>query len=584
MLARRRSSRTFASEPVSADLIAGLLWSGYGFPARRAVPSGGGLYPLQIDLILLRPAPPLAEGIYRVACDAAYGVGLQRIDADVGPVWRAWGNPAVLSHAQGVIVVSSDFHPTSEKYGNRAALLVTLEAGHVAQNISLAAAEADLGLVEFAGFEEQRLTRALGNPDAMTPLISLVFGALPDASQVALAAAVPAIDFHWLDVDLGTLHVGCARAGNEDGEWSWGHAVDPRLAHLKANAEALERLACGTAGSLLPGRMADFDRAIPPDAIAAYLPGQYRRPAFPFARHEDQALAHWAMAEDVIDGHRVAVLADFVYFAPALPEPVGKPHSSASTSGVAAHPSRAEAMETAVLELVERDAFMTAWLSGQSLPTIARSGLPATIRYRLDQLQRKGFEVTVKDISRHWAPVLMLFAQSHALGITRVAAAAGFEREGVLDHALAELEAGLACAANHRPDPLTPCDVVLPADHGRLYRQKRYYRRADFLAQDASVITLDQAGSETPQNWPALLDAIAARGHRLLWIDLTVPGSALAQGRQPLVVGRAIMPGLVPINFGYGTEALGLPRAREHLFHPGRRPSGFRPLFPHPFA
>jgi hypothetical protein len=69
-----------------------------------------------------------------------------------------------------------------------------------------------------------------------------------------------------------------------------------------------------------------------------------------------------------------------------------------------------------------------------------------------------------------------------------------------------------------------------------------------------------------------------------LLVDLTTPRTA------PFHVARALVPGLVPISFGYDREALGMERlARPARTLDGRTlgaalPAlGDRPILPHPF-
>jgi len=71
-------------------------------------------------------------------------------------------------------------------------------------------------------------------------------------------------------------------------------------------------------------------------------------------------------------------------------------------------------------------------------------------------------------------------------------------------------------------------------------------------------------------------------GHAVLWRDMSSPHAVLRQGRLPLSIVRVIVPGLVPVSFGYGTEPLGMPRLE--CFGGRARPRYRKPLFPHPFA
>jgi len=100
---------------------------------------------------------------------------------------------------------------------------------------------------------------------------------------------------------------------------------------------------------------------------------------------------------------------------------------------------------------------------------------------------------------------------------------------------------------------------------------------------DPEVLRRAQAVIVLSGNFP--LAARNFRRNRLapIFVDLTQPGAALDRGRIPLFVVRAIVPGLVPIDFGFGTEALGVPGARASTARSGGKKST-RILFPHSFA
>jgi ribosomal protein S12 methylthiotransferase accessory factor len=576
LLARRSSTRTYGDEAVPSDKILALLWSAYGAGERRTVPSAGGVDPLHIDLINLRRTGDLEQGIYRIGYLDDHQVGLRRIgDAD-GAVFRALCEPSMLAFAQGMVVISGEF---------RRSAAVPLEAGHVAQNVLLAAAEAELAAVETGNFFDDRLGTVLGRGDEATPLTSIVFGAMPTSDERDRADSALDLEFHWVDLRL-PFSVGVARPRGVDIEWSCGCAVAPREAHAKALAEAQERLGCVRPTGLYETRYDELAAAAEPSTIVGYDAAQYAWPDFPFVPFDPQARYRWKDGQDVASGKSVAVLADHVYFKSAL-QPT-RPYTAANSSGVAAYVSQEGALERAVLELVERDAFTATWLGRLERPTVDPASLPQAIARRVRDLTEAGMEVTVKDHTVGLAPVLFVFAQSRALGITKVASAAAYEPEEALDKALMELEAGLAFRlAGRAPRAVAPQDVASPRDHVDLYVQRRFFRRADFLAVGTEKVALASVGKGCPKNWAGLAAALADRGRQVLWFDLTPPAAALDQGRTPLTVGRAIVPGLLPIYFGSGQEPLA--SFSEWSFAGQRRrrrasSAPAQPLFPHPFG
>jgi ribosomal protein S12 methylthiotransferase accessory factor len=254
-------------------------------------------------------------------------------------------------------------------------------------------------------------------------------------------------------------------------------------------------------------------------------------------------------------------------------------HTEASTSGVAAYTSFEGALLRATLEALERDAFMLTWILRRPTARIEPSSLPASLRRRLQALKSAGVRVTLKDISVDTVPVVCAFGQHRGRHFTYVGAAAALDAEDAVERALAELE-GIVLARLQHGDipPIEPTGVRRAEDHTLLYAQRRHFRRADFLARASGQTRMRAIASGHPKDANALYARISNMGMRIAWIDMTSPGAALAQGRTPLHVVRVLVPGLVPMSFGYGTEPLGVPRLREH----GGQIR--EPLFPHPFG
>lgn len=588
LLEKRASTRVFGQQAVPLPDIIDMLWAAYGVGSaqHRTVPSAGALYPLQIDLINLRDIENLPQGIYRTHFAEGGRVGVARVAA-LPPQWlRAWVDPTLPSTAQGVFVISGNMQRTAVKYGNRAALLVPLEAGHAAQNIQLAAAQANLGVVELGGFIENTLGTLLQNPDELTPLLTVAFGTKANDAERRQATQVKQVDFRWVNearVDYQLpFHVGIARLAGESGDWCWGRDVDPQMAYTKAVAEALERHGCANPQELYVGRYADLAHAVDPRQIVAYAPSQYTRQDFPFAPFDEHAEYLWKDGVDYASGRKVAVLADLVHWGPSVTGSQGLPYTMANTSGVAAYPTQQGALERAVLELIERDAFMRVWFSRAAMPTVEPASLPGQIQKRLQALAKIGFAVQIKDFTQAWAPVICVFAQNAAQHFTRVAAACSFDPVEAVGQALAEVETALALQVpTKKPDEIAPDSVLTPKDHGTLYAQRRYFRRADFLAAGGTHKPLRDVGTGVPRDWQALANLLAEQGKQILHLDLSYPGAALRQGREPLSIVRAIIPGLIPIHFGYGTEPLATVRAA--LKKSSAYSMRVQPSFPHPF-
>jgi ribosomal protein S12 methylthiotransferase accessory factor len=597
LLERRASVRTFGETPVPRREILKILWAAYGLlknhgghreaMPRRSVPSAGRLYPLVLSLVVLRDGGGLRRGVYSATSHAGGRIALEWLSGETGRFFRAVAEPTILLHAHAALVISGRFMATARRYGARSISYVSIEAGHAAQNAMLAALDAGVASAEFGGFFEERMRDAMALPRDATPLSMVVLGAPPGRDELRRERERERFEFRWLEHPASgyrlPYELAAARLGGQPW-WSWGRSLDPVDAYTKAVAEALERRGCEVARSLYEARIGDLKNAIPPTEIVAYSEGQSRDRTFPYARFDPAARYLWKDGTDYVSGVKVPVVADCVYYAVAFPGR-RKLLTEASSSGVAGYTTVEGAIERAALELVERDAFMLAWLCRLDTPRIDPRSFPAHIKARIALLEAAGFRVVAKDISRELAPAVLAFAQSAERCITAVGAASGFDREAALSTALMEVEAALAQRlAADKPTPrVRPSQVSGPSDHGNLYAQKQYFRRADFLAAASRSVPLSGIGPGTAKSWPRLLDTIFEQGMRLIAVDVTPENASLSQGRVPFHVYRTIVPGLVPLSFGYRTEALGMPRLLELAKRSRTAPGSLRNPLPHPF-
>lgn len=153
---RRRSRRTFEGE-LDETVLATILDAAYGVrdEKRRTVPSGGALYPLELYV-------------------ARRGRGIHRYDAELhaleehelGDPWPALVMtsplPSLLDDASAAILVLGVFGRTRFKYGQRGYRFALLEAGHVVQNVVLAAAALDVPALPFGGYYDALVDELVG--------------------------------------------------------------------------------------------------------------------------------------------------------------------------------------------------------------------------------------------------------------------------------------------------------------------------------------------------------------------------------------------------------------------------------------
>lgn len=154
---RRQSRRDFCGAPLGDADLATLLDAAYGVrdEQRRTVPSGGALYPLEIHVALRE------RGVYRYDSELH---GLEEHDrSDPWPVLeRACPLPGLLANGTAALLLLAVFGRTRFKYGLRGYRFALLEAGHVVQNVALAAAALELPALPLGGFYDAQLDDLVG--------------------------------------------------------------------------------------------------------------------------------------------------------------------------------------------------------------------------------------------------------------------------------------------------------------------------------------------------------------------------------------------------------------------------------------
>ncbi|WP_447599797.1 SagB/ThcOx family dehydrogenase [Nitrospira sp. Nam80] len=126
----------------------------------RVVPSGGGLYPLEIYFhsnCIANEQP----GIYHYNLSRRNIRLLSQADKTQS-VAKAMVYPELIERAALIIFITAIFERSIFKYGDRGYRFIFLEAGHVAQNINHVVTALDLGCVNIGGFYDREIDDILG--------------------------------------------------------------------------------------------------------------------------------------------------------------------------------------------------------------------------------------------------------------------------------------------------------------------------------------------------------------------------------------------------------------------------------------
>jgi len=596
VLRQRQSERTFADAGLSANALCTVLWAAHGVtrPAadlsrgsHRTVASGGHMHGARWFLFVLRPLAAdqsggvaTAPGLYEALFHVEGGVSLRLLVPDARGAWRALLDPRVLRYASALLLPVYDIAVPARKYGNRATLFAHLEAGQSLQNAQLMATALGLAgvvrgdTVAAAVLEvlEGYLSAARRGPlRHWIPMPALVLGAKPSALQLVLSErdnwvqVRPACRPMTQEAAAGTggfaFFAGPIALGGAS-VYSSGRGAEPALALRKAEAEAWERKAWATLGpKVVEGRLRDVSGAAAPHGLVAYAPRQYATRGFPLRPFSSRARYLWLEALQVGSGRSLHVPAECVLALSTLPRAMrDRAYTNTSTSGMAAWTDAEGALCRATLELIERDAFARCWIARASPPMLATASLPQPQRKRIEALEGLDHRVAVLCLARVPVPVFSVFVQHRQRPFTAITAAADFDAECALAKALDEAEGRAAHADTFPARPLARAAQVLgTAEVNRYYQTPRFHRRADFHAASTAREDFSARVEGACRDWAGLQGWLAAQALDLIAVDLTPEGAALDQGRTPLKVMRALVPGLIPIWFHHGLEPAGMP-------------------------
>jgi ribosomal protein S12 methylthiotransferase accessory factor len=622
LLQQRQSYRTFADASLASGELASILWAAHGVarPAadshlkwHRTVGSGGNMHSGRWFVFVLRElrgsssADLLLPGLYEARFHVDGGASFQLLEASASDAWRVLLEPRALTFASALVMPVHDVSVPARKYGNRATVFAHVEAGQSLQNAQLMATSlgaasivrGDTSSADVMDVLRPHLQHAARAKAQWLVMPSLLVGAKPSTEQIALQRTDD-----WIKVGIAsTLHndrgpsrsktdrsfAFCAGPVQEgDSEiYTTGRNADPRLASVKAQAEAWERRGWANLGeAIVEGAIKDIPGAMHPHEVVGYSAEQYRTDGFPLRPFAPRRKYLWAKGVDVATGQTRLLPAECVYAFSALPRVFrARGYTNSSTSGVAAWTDAEGALCRGTLELIERDAFLRHWLMRQPPPRVSHKSLPASLRQRVNELQSAGHRVAISQVGDRFVPVYSVFVQATDRPFTAVTAAADFDHESALGKALDEAEGRAAHATAFPAAPLSvPQDVQSTSEVNRFYQTRRFYRQSDFYAAGPASSRFGACDKELCESWVALKAGLADQNFDLLGFDLTPAGASIQQGRVPLTVIRAVVPGLLPIWFQHGLQPAGMGPFQDATLRNETRSRARQSNFIHPFT
>jgi ribosomal protein S12 methylthiotransferase accessory factor len=391
------------------------------------------------------------------------------------------------------------------------------------------------------------LTQLEGWLDPLTGVVPQLrleqpFGELPGLPVIATAAAPQLVSSTGrLELPIG-----------------WGKGLDPAAAVISATGEAIERYAASLPDDRklvwcradeLPGDVLD------PGFFALYSDEQYRRPGFPFVRY-DPSLPHpWILGRWYGADDPVWVPAVLCHLRLRL-----RPHQmvvQGSSNGLAAGGSVDDAADRAVLELLERDAFLTAWRTGNAARRLDSSTIDDRFRPTLEALRGFGLTVDLGLIEGAFG-VSTVVALGRGDGLTTPGACIGLASSpdpavaggrAILELAQTVPHLTGLMASGLLPSPRSEQDVTSMLDHAAYFFPTERCRPFDRLFRSDPALSLHRPTDVGSSDVAATL---RQQGIRVAVVDLTTPDVATG----PFRVVRAVSPDLMALTFGGGLDRL----------------------------
>lgn len=337
------------------------------------------------------------------------------------------------------------------------------------------------------------------------------------------------------------------------------------IAKGKAIMEAIERY-CGRklirdGLTIKPMKLINPDDIIDPKRLWSYIDTQFSRgwlndlsPSI----HDD--VIPWVKVKNFLDGKNKMVPLSYVSYAVEISEDNYPVNFRTTSSGMAAHTSLEEAVKKGILEIIERDAILIYWHNKIIPKQISPSGMDR-VNILANKLIEVGYELYLVDLTLDTVPVVMAIAyRKNGEFPFSSGAAAAESKESAINKAIDELEFEVwskikYARDNRRRKKAVSLETIKdPADHEALYWKPGMTRYLKFLLQGGiHEIDKEELSRETD-----VFSSICSKGYQPFYLDMTA--KEVENLNLGIKVVRTIIPGFVPITFGYGHEPLNMER------------------------
>ncbi|WP_372504138.1 YcaO-like family protein [Actinokineospora diospyrosa] len=355
----------------------------------------------------------------------------------------------------------------------------------------------------------------------------------------------------------------------------WGKGMTRHAALVSAVGEAIERYSASLPDPdrIVWARAADLEgEVLDPREFPLYEPDQYTSRGFPYVPYDRRIDHPWVRGTWLGTDKPVWVPAVFSYLSMGLLQE----HliCQGTSNGLAASTDADGAAVCATLELIERDAMMSAWLTGAKGRYVELDDtLDIEVTDVIEALRAAGpaVEVYVLPTSAYGTTAVALAvgdgrrwpAIAVGLGADRSPRAA--IRAAVLELAQTAPHLAALVRDGHRP-PRHAGEVREMLDHAAYYFPTSRMEAFDRLRCGGTSHLADLPEPAFDTSVTDLAGHLGSAGIRVAVVDVTSADVATS----PFRVVRAVSPDLQPISYGHGVDRVPVARLR-HRGTPIRR-------------
>ena len=539
----RRSCRNFKAAKLSCDIISNICFHGYSI-TKHTVPSGGALYPITLYVIVTEDQDELPSGYYEYD-SIEDGLRCYQSKIDIEQLKYCYNDVELPFNSSVQIVITADLSRETKKYSNRGYRLTLIEAGQVAQNISLYCEKCKLGSCELGGVLDNELAQELGLENK-APLLTIAVG-VPETDDfnhkidclafeselrnnyVGEDKPIKYSSGHYLG-DGASFFGAYSNYGKKD-DIAGATSTSCAMAKAKAIIEGYERYIC---------EHPLYELVCPAKSLhCEWLDPKSVNPTSEklidsseeLVKFTDTLEIAWKKGRYLISNKQIFVPVDLIYYGSYdLPNRI----CYSTSSGVAAHTNEKDAIKNALMELIERDALMRNWYERKTPKRFDDKILPVHVQKRIAKWKKSNRDVIILDMGSIYAPTVQVIIVSEDYPCFVCGASSGYDVESSILKALQEAEYMLYSFMKQPIREISPSLVWTPIDHGLLYATKKYINNIKWLWSNNDMITTIPCPQYSYDKLIHILDPIV--------VNMTTD--------EKIKVVRVLSKKCLPINFG----------------------------------